>query len=768
MAELRHIATLSGANTSFVTNVTDLDIEWIDDQPRLFVATRLGGGVTVFAVSGSAGAAGLMQHTGYGGGLSALDTPDALTVAGPTGSYLVPLGLRNGASTSYVLGSSSTLGATQNLGGTGALASDLTSAVSVTIGGHVYIYGARAGRSGPVVYELGAGGSITQLSAGAPPLGAAIDAMAVATVAGQSVLLAVSTEGNTITAYRIGADGLPQLASTIAASSGIGFSQPTVLTTVSAYGETFVIMGAAESGSLTVFRLAADGALVAVDHITDTLFSRFDGVTAVEAVTVGDRVFVIAGGADDGLSVFTLLPDGRLLHLTSIADSAETTLNDITALAAVYAGGRIQIFASGEGEVGISQFELDLGLPGATVLGGAGAMGGTSGDDLMVAGAATTLMNGGGGDDILVTAAGDVELWGRSGRDRFVISDGARNVTIMDYQNGTDIIDLTGLPFLRGMAQVTFTSITGGAVLRYGNTTITVLTANGSTLLPSQFTGAGSVEITRFPPGYVYVPGAPDPVENQMFGTETRDVLIGSGENNLIEGYGGADRLDGGDGDDTLDGGTGADLLIGGAGNDLLAGGDGADLLDGGAGNDTLSAGAGTDLLLGGAGADALQGGDDADRLYGGAGADALAGDAGDDWLDGGAADDRLSGGTGTDVLLGGAGADTLTGGAGYDLLTGGPGADHFVFAPCDSGSAGLAPDLITDFTPGEDLIDLSGLGLAEFIGAAGFGGVAGQVRYEMTGGAGVVSIDLDGDALADLMIHLTGCPTLGATDFLF
>ncbi|MDP3860013.1 MAG: M10 family metallopeptidase C-terminal domain-containing protein [Phaeovulum sp.] len=762
MAELRHVATLVGTNASFVTNITDLDVVWVDGQPRLYAATRVGGGVSVFDLSATSGSASLLQHKSYAASLTTLDAPDMLMVASGAASYLMPLGLRNAATTAWLVGSTGTLGTSANLGGSGGLAADLTTATSLGLGGAVYIFGARAGRSEPVVYTLSAAGTIAQVSPGTPPLGAPIEMMALAEVAGQNLLLAVSTTANTITSYLIASTGLLQKVGTIAASAGIGFSQPTVLATVAAYGSTFAILGAAESGSLSVFRLQSDGAMIAVDHITDTLFSRFDGVSAVEVVVVGERVFVLAGGADDGISVFTLLPDGRLLHLSSIADTAATTLADITALAAVLVAGRIEVFASGEDAAGISQFDLDTGPLGVTLVGGVGAQNGTSGNDLLVAGPLTTSMNAGTGDDILVTGAGDIELWGRGGRDRFVISDGARNVTIKDYQSGTDILDLTGLPFLRTMAQVTITPITGGAVLEYGGAVITVLTANGTSLMPSQFTGVGSIEITRYPPGYI---AAADPA---IIGTGGADVLTGTDADDLMQAWGGADRVDGGAGNDTLEGGEGDDLLLGGAGNDSIIGGTGADLLDGGAGNDTLIGGEGNDLLRGGGGNDLLQGGDDADRLFGGDGDDTLQGDAGNDWLEGGAGADLIQGGAGSDQLFGGAGNDTLIGGAGFDILTGGLGADSFVFAPGDSGTAEAAPDLITDFTPGEDRIDLRAFGQGSFIGASAFAGIAGQVRYELVAGGGVVSVDANGNALADLVIHLETGPALAAADFLF
>jgi Ca2+-binding RTX toxin-like protein len=63
----------------------------------------------------------------------------------------------------------------------------------------------------------------------------------------------------------------------------------------------------------------------------------------------------------------------------------------------------------------------------------------------------------------------------------------------------------------------------------------------------------------------------------------------------------------------------------------------------------------------------------------------------------GGADDDHLIGGHGADILSGGLGADTLTGGGGADIF--------FYLSPAES--TGAHYDTITDFTFGEDVIDL-------------------------------------------------------------
>jgi Ca2+-binding RTX toxin-like protein len=82
-----------------------------------------------------------------------------------------------------------------------------------------------------------------------------------------------------------------------------------------------------------------------------------------------------------------------------------------------------------------------------------------------------------------------------------------------------------------------------------------------------------------------------------------------------------------------------------------------------------------------------------------------VSGTAGDDVLAGGNGADMILGYGGNDTLNGGAGDDVLIAGTGADRLRGGPGADTFVFA-----ADGLR-DLIEDFQPGLDRINLQGWG---------------------------------------------------------
>ena len=211
-----------------------------------------------------------------------------------------------------------------------------------------------------------------------------------------------------------------------------------------------------------------------------------------------------------------------------------------------------------------------------------------------------------------------------------------------------------------------------------------------------------------------------------LTGTTGDDVLI-AGEGDSI--------LNAGDGNDILSAGSGNNVLHGEAGNDLLYSGAGNDLLDGGTGNDTASyahASAGVTVNLGllaaqntvGAGIDTL------------AGIENLVGSNFNDTLTGDSASNRINGGLGDDVLNGGGGDDVLIGGLGNNTLTGGSGADTFQWQVGNSGH-----DLVTDFTPGLDKLDLSQLLLGENGSSAS---LDDYLHFSVTGSGASVMTSID------------------------
>ncbi len=216
-----------------------------------------------------------------------------------------------------------------------------------------------------------------------------------------------------------------------------------------------------------------------------------------------------------------------------------------------------------------------------------------------------------------------------------------------------------------------------------------------------------------------------------LTGTAGDDVLVAGTGNNVINA---------GDGNDVLTAGSGNNEMHGGAGNDLLYSGAGNDLLDGGTGVDTASyahATAGVTVNLGvlgaqntaGAGTDTLTA---IENLTGSNFNDSLTGDNHSNIINGGLGNDMLNGGDGDDFLIGGLGNNTLTGGSG---------ADTFQWLKGNSGH-----DVVTDFTPGIDKLDLSQLLQGENSTAAS---LDDYLHFKVTGSGDSLVTSIDVSAMA-------------------
>jgi Ca2+-binding RTX toxin-like protein len=234
-----------------------------------------------------------------------------------------------------------------------------------------------------------------------------------------------------------------------------------------------------------------------------------------------------------------------------------------------------------------------------------------------------------------------------------------------------------------------------------------------------------------------------------------------------------ADTMAGGEYGDSLRGSFGADILYGRGGDDYLEGSGGRDYLDGGVGDDRMVGGQDDDIYIVDSVADqVIEGGSQfksndlvrtalsnyalpdfvEDLKYTGSAAFTGTGNTLDNSIEGGIGNDALFGLVGSDVLRGFAGDDVIAGGAGKDVMYGGSGADRFVFAAGDNGLGGALRDVIKDFEPGIDKIDLTGLGA-----------IATFAIQEVSSGSNhsnfYINIDSNGDGARDMQIQLFNRP---------
>ena len=744
------VETFLGGPVNLLSGITDLEIVQSGGNTRLYTATRAGGGICALNV---------------GAGLTLIDQEATASTNVLPAPARLEMAVLNGTASVMVMGGSMARMGGWRLGADGGF----TTAVSINaspggvvaaqamamVGGNPLHYVSMYGQSSIQCLRLAANGEmvpVSILTLGPNQQGIDITSMTTLQSGGVAYLCATSRVKDAVTLFRIGPTGALQQTGTIGASGGLGINDPSEVRSVVMAGVTYLVVAAGATSSISVVAVQPDGSLRVTDHVADTLDTRFQGVQTFATASVGDRIFVVAGGGDDGLNLFTLLPDGKLLLVASQLQAPGMALHNITAVEAVANSGIIDIFVAGEG-MGITRLRLDPGLLAPMQMGGAlnDVLTGDAAGDLLSGGAGQDALSGGDGRDILMDGTGADTLSGGADADVFVLClDGADDM-ITDFQAGIDRLDLTAWGRIYSVDALTIEQTTTGAIITYQGEVLVVQSANGQPINTSVFLSPDLFGLWHI--------GADTAMAGlRLEGVPGVETLQGGSGDDVLVGSTGADLLDGGAGFDYADysegrgsqridllypelntqlatgdkhisiegviGGYGPDNIRGTFGDNILRGEGNVDYLFGRRGNDVLDGGVGDDVLFGGLGADTLIGGTGRDRaqysestvavlvdlqfaqnntgeaagdvyssiedLAGSAFNDTLFGDSYANQVFGRDGADQLFGRGGNDYLNGGAGADTLDGGAGNDTLRGGTHADAFVF------NAGR--DVIEDF----------------------------------------------------------------------
>lgn len=590
-------------------------------------------------------------------------------------------------------------------------------------------------------------------------------------VGGADVLIVGDAEEDGITSFVVSA-GTATMAASIGKPEGVGIMDPTDIAVVEVMGESFVVVASAQdqNGALTVFRVGADGALTRTDHVMDNAHTRFGGVVDIATVEVDGRQYIAAGGADDGVSLFVMLPNGMLQYLDTIVNNwvdggpGQVAIANVSALAAGRLDDQIRIIVASQAQSGLSDLSWDVSGQGFERLADAAGetLAGGSGDDILVGRNGDDVLTGGAGADILVDGGGSDALTGGAGADVFVLRHDGLDDVILDFDPNMDRLDLSSWPFFYDANALTITPNANGAEILWRDERLVVRSDSGGALSAAQLRNAVMKTADRSMDlsGYDFPddPGGEDPGGGDTGGGDT-------GGGNDPETYDIEDTA----GDDQITGTTAAETILIGAGDDVVHAGGGNDRVDGGSGRNRVYLDAGNDVFddLG------LSGTGDGDEVYGGAGNDCITTGSGTDTIDGGTGDDVIHAGDGNDDVTGGAGSDEVYLGAGNDryadsvdegpdendIVFGGMGNDYIVTGGGDDQLYGEEGSDTLGGKGGDDLIDAGNgddriygaSGNDEIYGRAGIDLVYGGVGHDIIdGGAG--SDELRGEGGNDLM----------------
>ena len=728
-AQFSHHGALYSAQEFGLVGLTDIKIVDSVGGPMLFAATRGNGWLSAYDIGKSAGQTTLAQQWHLAPGLLQLETTDLVLRSDGGTQELFMAGLNSANLTGVRLdhdGAGAAIAGSVSYSATGRNLSGLTEMELIGDGST----GIAAMRNGPLVnISFGPGNAlnISNIYQGAEMQGAQATDIVTAQHNGQTYAFVTYRGEDTVSMFRQDSGGAMVHVGDATAGDGFWVDRPGALTlTSSADGKLYVVVAGSGSDSLTTFSVENDG-MIPVDHLIDSLDTRFADASHVTSVTMGEHNFVLAAGSDSGVNVFTVLPGGRLQHVDAMPGSIDAPLRAITSIDAMATPDGIRMWVSTEAAPYLAEFSVslpDLGISRGASAGG-GTLNGTAQDDVLSGASGADQLIGGFGNDILLDGAGSDNLRGQGGRDTFVlVEDGARDV-IQDFQLGLDRIDLTDFNQIGGLGSMTFTSRSWGGEFRVNTEVLEVRTEDGSRLYESDFNSANlltgnriqtdpglypeSVRAARADPnpGSTENPSGIDPetlspawhnaprisldrqAGDNVVGAGSdmiqsggqHDRIFGAGGNDTIQAGGGSDSISGEGGNDSIDGNGDDDLLLGAAGFDTINGGDGNDTISGDTFADSLNGGGGDDVILGGDGFDQIMGGDGNDSVWAGDAPDRIYGGDGNDWLSAGSnvglSVDGVFGQGGNDTLFGNAGFDLLNGGDGDDLLDGGHQSDN-------------------------------------------------------------------------------------------
>jgi Ca2+-binding RTX toxin-like protein len=416
---------------------------------------------------------------------------------------------------------------------------------------------------------------------------------------------------------------------------------------------------------------------------------------------------VDGGNGNDYLSYLNVTP--------SSPSGASQVVVDLSTKGEVYNNAFVSIATDN-----ITSIENVIGAPGLF-----NSLTGTTGDNIIIGGAASDFISSAGGKDSLKGGLGD---------DFYTVVTTSNGTQIEDAGGTTDNLNIPAVTLL-----LSGPTTTGYGLERQGKNLAIDLDLDGKIdstkdLLIVDFYADTTAKTagTGFIENVVNLKGediltsnipntAPPPTSNVIWTTPTAspsnpgpDVPAPEGGNTTFVDQGITSYVFTNAADNTFVPATAANLYTQALnGNDFVIGTASADNINGNLGDDVILAGAGNDgdrtiNIPANTIRTAVRGGKGSDNLDGQEGDDLLNGNLENDTVFGGAGNDIVRGGKGADVLDGGLGADYLIGDADQDKLTGGADADIFVLPGVSiAATSSNQADLITDFVVGTDKIML-------------------------------------------------------------
>ncbi len=488
--------TVFDDETLLLQGIADLEYIDLDGVAYLAVASEADDAVTMFRLMD--GAAPVMVTTiSYTPVSGTLVASDISFIDGPNGPQLMTLGRYDDNFGLYDIDGTGALdlnvplidaGGTYNRGSVG---------IATTIGDRTIFYSASLEANTIRLFEVSAGQSPVhinhweEISTGADDAGRrGVSAMAHFEMHGQAFLATSNLHDDRVVLWYTRWDGRLRFRDEVTNDDQLGISAVTALAGVQAEDRAFLLVANSMADSISVLRVSVNGTFNLVDTFYDTRDTRFGGITAMEVIEHDGRIFVFAGGADDGITLLELSHRGQLRLVAVIADDFPIALGNISSIEVRMEGDIAHVYVGSQNEHGFTELTIDLSRSGQDIRGGTGndTLIGTSGDDVIWGMGHKDTLYGGNGDDRLIDGRGKDWLYGGDGADIFEFTEDGRSDFIMDFEIGIDRIDLSDFDHLYHISSLEIGTREGGAVIFVADDIIRITSVDGQPIDAALFT----------------------------------------------------------------------------------------------------------------------------------------------------------------------------------------------------------------------------------------------------------------------------------------
>ena len=238
----------------------------------------------------------------------------------------------------------------------------LSSIVSADVGGTTYVFAAGGVDDGISVFSLSPTGVLTNVFNVTDDATFELDGargLSTAMVDGNTYLFVAGQADDGVSVFRVNTNGSLTNVSNVTDNATMLLTGVSDTATARVGAFTYLYTAGTTENGISIFRVAGDGRLTYLSNHVDAGTLELAGVRAMTTVTIGATAYLIAGGTDDGISVFSInAATGALTGTDDENDTGSINLNDVSDITTAVIGGVTYVFVAGAADNGVSVYSL--------------------------------------------------------------------------------------------------------------------------------------------------------------------------------------------------------------------------------------------------------------------------------------------------------------------------------------------------------------------------------------------------------------------------